>query len=191
VTVLERTVQSRVESWLPIPRLEVNLPYRLAAPARDNTGAVYLRDFGTFAVDRRRVYAALCGPVLDASSTTATLTTIVRCSRCRSRPTVQSAIEFRSGVEYLTPRCASCSLLYDGQVNPKPLAIDYISRHRLSGRIANRIPLDRRSRSASLSRRRLPSLRRNCCLAIWLHLCPRAAPKAQRAKEDWKPRRAT
>jgi hypothetical protein len=33
-----------------------------AAPATDNTGAVYFREFGTFAGDRSRVYATLCGP---------------------------------------------------------------------------------------------------------------------------------
>lgn len=37
-------------------------PLRLAAPATDNTGAVYFREFGTFASDRSRVYATLRVP---------------------------------------------------------------------------------------------------------------------------------
>jgi transcription elongation factor Elf1 len=59
-------------------------------------------------------------PVLDVGSTMATLTAIVHCPRCRSRPTVQSAVALRPGVEYLTLRCASCGLLYDGQVPSEP-----------------------------------------------------------------------
>jgi uncharacterized Zn finger protein len=39
-----------------------------------------------------------------------------RCSRCRSRATVQSAIELRPRAEYLTLRCISCGLVYDAQV---------------------------------------------------------------------------
>ena len=46
----------------------------------------------------------------------ASLSTIVRSPRCRSRPTVQSAIELRPGVEYITLRCTSCGLVYDAQV---------------------------------------------------------------------------
>jgi rubredoxin len=40
----------------------------------------------------------------------------VRCPRCRAGPTVQSAIELRPGVEYLTLRCSSCGVVYDAQV---------------------------------------------------------------------------
>jgi hypothetical protein len=43
-----------------------------------------------------------------------------RCSRCRSRATVQSAIELRPGVEYLTLRCISCGIVYDAQVPSDP-----------------------------------------------------------------------
>jgi rubredoxin len=50
----------------------------------------------------------------------ASLAAIVHCPRCRSRSTVQSAIELRPGVEYLTLRCACCGLLYDGQVPSEP-----------------------------------------------------------------------
>ena len=95
-------------------------PLRLAAPATDNTGAVYFREFGTFAGDRSRVTRPYVVPVLDVGSTMATLTAIVDCPRCRSRPTVQSAIELRPGVEYLTLRCVSCGLLYDAQVPSRP-----------------------------------------------------------------------
>lgn len=45
-----------------------------------------------------------------------TLNTIVRCPRCRSRPTVQDVTELRRGVEYLTLRCAACGLVYHAQV---------------------------------------------------------------------------
>jgi hypothetical protein len=37
------------------------------------------------------------------------------CPRCRARPTVQSAVELRQGVEYLTLRCIACGLIYDAQ----------------------------------------------------------------------------
>ncbi|MDQ1390987.1 MAG: hypothetical protein QOF56_4441 [Acidobacteriaceae bacterium] len=43
-----------------------------------------------------------------------------RCPRCRSRATVQSAIELRPGVEFLTLRCVSCGLVYDAQVPSDP-----------------------------------------------------------------------
>jgi hypothetical protein len=79
-------------------------------------GTVCLSGFGTFAGDRSRVCAlraALAGVI---GSAMASLRTIVRCPRCRSRPTVQSAIELRPGVEYLTLRCTSCGLVYDAQV---------------------------------------------------------------------------
>jgi transcription elongation factor Elf1 len=58
--------------------------------------------------------------VLDVGPTMATLTAIVRCPRCRSQPTVQSAIELRPGVEYVTLRCTSCGLLYDAQMPSEP-----------------------------------------------------------------------
>lgn len=66
---------------------------------------------------RRRSHAVLAGGV---DTTMATLSTIVRCPRCRSRPNVQSAIELRPGVEYLTVRCASCGLVYDAQMPSDP-----------------------------------------------------------------------
>jgi hypothetical protein len=43
-----------------------------------------------------------------------------RCSRCRSRAAVQSAIELRPGVKFLTLRCVSCGLVYDAQVPSDP-----------------------------------------------------------------------
>ena len=43
-----------------------------------------------------------------------------RCPRCRSRAAVQSAIELRPGVEFLTLRCVSCGLVYDAQVPSDP-----------------------------------------------------------------------
>jgi uncharacterized Zn finger protein len=39
----------------------------------------------------------------------------LRCRRCRARSTVQSIIELRPGVEYLTLRCISCGLVFDAQ----------------------------------------------------------------------------
>jgi rubredoxin len=42
------------------------------------------------------------------------------CPRCRSRPTVQSAVELRPGVEYLTLRCTFCGHVYDAQVPSDP-----------------------------------------------------------------------
>jgi hypothetical protein len=93
-------------------------PQRLAAPATDNTGPF---TFGS--LERLRaigVESALPCVTLALDAGMATLSTIVRCPRCRSRPTVQSAIELRPGVEYLTLRCASCGLLYDAQVPSEP-----------------------------------------------------------------------
>ena len=95
-------------------------PLRLAASATDNTGAVYFVDLERLQVIGVESTRPRVAPVLDVGSTMATLTTIVRCPRCRSRPTVQSAIELRPGVEYLTLRCGSCGLLYDGQVPSEP-----------------------------------------------------------------------
>jgi len=66
------------------------------------------------------VESALPCATLALNADMATLTTIVRCPRCRWRPTVQSAIELRPGVEYLTLRCASCGLLYCAQVPSEP-----------------------------------------------------------------------
>jgi len=40
------------------------------------------------------------------------------CPKCRARPTVQNAVQIRSGFEYLTLRCTSYGLVYDAQVHP-------------------------------------------------------------------------
>ena len=44
------------------------------------------------------------------------LSTIMRCPRCWSRPSIQSAVELRPGVRYLVLRCASCCFIFDAQV---------------------------------------------------------------------------
>jgi hypothetical protein len=38
------------------------------------------------------------------------------CPKCRSRPTVQSAVKIRFGFEYQTLRCTSCGLVYGAQL---------------------------------------------------------------------------
>jgi transcription elongation factor Elf1 len=40
----------------------------------------------------------------------------MRCPRCCGRSTIQTGIELRPGVQYLTLRCISCGLVYDAQV---------------------------------------------------------------------------
>jgi transcription elongation factor Elf1 len=50
--------------------------------------------------------------VISVSTTVSGL----RCPRCRARSTVQSAVELRPGVKYLTLRCIICGLVYDAQV---------------------------------------------------------------------------
>jgi rubredoxin len=47
-----------------------------------------------------------------------------RCPKCQARPTVQSVVPIRAGFEYLTLRCTSCGLVYDGQVHTDPLKSD-------------------------------------------------------------------
>jgi transcription elongation factor Elf1 len=42
----------------------------------------------------------------------------LRCPRCRARSAVQSAVELRPGVQYLTLRCISCGLVFDAQATP-------------------------------------------------------------------------
>jgi hypothetical protein len=44
--------------------------------------------------------------------------------KCQARPTVQSVVPIRAGFEYLTLRCTSCGLVYDGQVHTDPLKSD-------------------------------------------------------------------
>jgi rubredoxin len=39
-----------------------------------------------------------------------------RCPRCKARSTIQSAVQLRPGVHYLTLRCISCGLVFDAQV---------------------------------------------------------------------------
>ncbi len=53
----------------------------------------------------------------------------IRCPRCAAYPLVQSAIELRPGVEYLTLRCPSCLIVYDAQVPfaPVPALSDHSS----------------------------------------------------------------
>jgi len=75
---------------------------------------------GTFASDGSSVCAPCVALAFDAGSEMVTLSTIVRCPRCRSGPTVQSAVALRPGVKYLTLRCASCGLVYDAQVPSDP-----------------------------------------------------------------------
>jgi hypothetical protein len=43
-----------------------------------------------------------------------------RCPRCETRSTIQSAIELRPGVQYLTLRCISCGLVHDAQTSWAP-----------------------------------------------------------------------
>jgi hypothetical protein len=47
-----------------------------------------------------------------------------RSPKCRARLTVQSVVQIRSGFEYLRLRCASCGLLYDGEVHDYHLKAD-------------------------------------------------------------------
>lgn len=54
----------------------------------------------------------------------------MRCPRCRARSTVQSVIEIRPGIQYLTLRCVSCHIVYDAQVQaphatPSTLSIQW------------------------------------------------------------------
>lgn len=47
-----------------------------------------------------------------------------RCPRCSARSTIQSAVELRPGVHYLTLRCISCGLVFDAQVPEKADGLD-------------------------------------------------------------------
>jgi len=40
----------------------------------------------------------------------------LRCPRCRARSTIQSTVELRPGVQYLTLRCISCGHVHDAQM---------------------------------------------------------------------------
>jgi DNA-directed RNA polymerase subunit RPC12/RpoP len=94
----------------------------------DNTGDVFVSSIGTFTSDGSLVCAP-CGVfALDAGSEMVTLGTIARCPRCRSRPTVQSAVALRPGVEYLTLRCASCGLVYDAQAPSDPTRLATLAK---------------------------------------------------------------
>ena len=44
----------------------------------------------------------------------------MRCPRCRARSTIQSAVELRPGVQYLTLRCITCGHVHDAQMPAKP-----------------------------------------------------------------------
>jgi hypothetical protein len=115
--------QAQVPSfWLVPPkgRPEEKSLTGLATPSMDNTGAVFVSRAGTFTSDGSRVCVPCVVIALDAGSEMVTLGTIARCPRCRSRPTVQSVVALRPGVEYLTLRCASCGLVYDAQVPSDP-----------------------------------------------------------------------
>jgi hypothetical protein len=92
----------------------------LATPSMDNAAAVFVSRAGTFTSDGSRVCVPCVVVALEAGSEMVTLGTIARCPRCRSRPTVQSAVTLRPGVEYLTLRCASCGLVYDAQAPSDP-----------------------------------------------------------------------
>jgi transcription elongation factor Elf1 len=43
-----------------------------------------------------------------------------RCPRCDAPSTIQSAIELRHGVQYLTLRCTLCGLVHDAQMSSAP-----------------------------------------------------------------------
>lgn len=103
--------------WLPRPAGRKNA--HLAAPATDSAAFLFRK------LERLRVRGVEsvlpAWPLrFDAGSEMVTLSTIVRCPRCRSRPTVQSAVALRPGVKYLALRCASCGLVYDAQVPSNP-----------------------------------------------------------------------
>jgi uncharacterized Zn finger protein len=40
----------------------------------------------------------------------------LRCPRCRARSTIQSAIDLRPGIQYLTLRCIACGVVHDAQI---------------------------------------------------------------------------
>jgi uncharacterized Zn finger protein len=40
----------------------------------------------------------------------------LRCPRCRARSTIQSTVELRPGIQYLTLRCISCGHVHDAQM---------------------------------------------------------------------------
>jgi transcription elongation factor Elf1 len=50
-----------------------------------------------------------------------------RCPRCEARSTIQSAIELRPGVQYLTLRCTACGLVHDAQVLSAPSTVPEIA----------------------------------------------------------------
>jgi hypothetical protein len=98
---------------------ETKTSQQIGGPVKGDAGQFGVSGFGTFEGDRSRVCAPCVALAGDIGSTMARMSTIVRCPRCRSRPTVHSAIELRPGVEYLTLRCTSCGLVYDAQVPSK------------------------------------------------------------------------
>ena len=98
---------------------ETKTSQQIDGPVKGDAGQFGVSGFGTFERDRSRVCAPCVALAGDIGSTMARMSTIVRCPRCRSRPTVHSAIELRPGVEHLTLRCTSCGLVYDAQVPSK------------------------------------------------------------------------
>jgi transcription elongation factor Elf1 len=51
-----------------------------------------------------------------------------RCPQCRARAAVQSTIELKPGVRYLTLRCSSCATIYDAQVPANPALATALTR---------------------------------------------------------------
>ena len=66
----------------------------------------------------------------------------MRCPRCRAYPMVQSAIELRPRLQYLTLRCNSCAIVYDAQV-PSPAALSETETHNNPASEAYHVSADR------------------------------------------------